>query len=387
MRETGIESYFVLKDGKKLRFGYTTGTCAAAAAKAAVLMLLRRRTPETVEILTPKGIRLTLEVLEPKYGENAASCAIRKYSGDDPDVTNGVLVFAEARTRREPGIGIDGGVGVGRVTKPGLKQPVGEAAINPVPREMIRRAAEEALAECEQLTGLDIVISIPEGVEIAKKTFNPRLGIEGGISVLGTSGIVEPMSEEALVESIDLEIRQKRALGAERLILTPGNIGADFARAVCGVEESEAVKCSNYIGRSLDSAVAAGFSEVLLIGHVGKLVKLSGGIMNTHSKEGDCRAELMASLALRAGGDGDLARDILDCVTTDEMLRLLFDAGLLETAMEHMAVRLDFYLRHRVKDAIAVGAVVFTEAYGMLCVTGPAKEKQKKKEEKVEETK
>ena len=374
MRETGIEAYYTLKDGKKLQFGYTTGTCAAAAAKAAAMLLLTGRAPETVHLLTPKGIALDLEVLEPKLCDGAASCAIKKYSGDDPDVTNGVLVYAEVRLRGEPGVEVDGGVGVGRVTKPGLKQAIGEAAINPVPREMIRRAAEEAMDDCEQATGLRVVISVPEGVEIAKKTFNPRLSIEGGFSILGTSGIVEPMSEEALVESIELEVRQKKALGRERLYITPGNYGADFAKAVCSMDDEELVKCSNYIGRTLDIAVAEGFREVLLIGHVGKLVKLSGGIMNTHSKEGDGRAELMAAWALRAGADADLARSILDCVTTDEMLRLLHEACLLERAMEFMGQRIDFYLRHRVRDQLTVGAIVFTEAYGTLCVTGPASE-------------
>ena len=374
MHESGIEAYYVLKDGKKLQFGYTTGTCAAAAAKAATMLLFTGRVPETVHILTPKGIALDLQVLEPKLSDGAASCAIKKYSGDDPDITNGILVYAEVCAKKEPGIDIDGGLGVGRVTKPGLKQPVGEAAINPVPREMIRMAAEEALDDCGVMSGLRIVISVPEGVEIAKKTFNPRLGIEGGISILGTSGIVEPMSEEALIESIELEIRQKHVLGQQRLIITPGNYGADFAKGGWKLEDSDLVKCSNYIGRTLDMAVTEGFQEVLLIGHVGKLVKLAGGIMNTHSKEGDGRAELMAACALRAGADADLARQILDCVTTDEMLRLMHEAGIMEAAMAYMGERIDFYLRHRVKDQIAVGAVVFTEAYGTLCITGPARE-------------
>ncbi len=382
MHETGIEAYYVLKDGKKLRFGYTTGTCAAAAAKAAAYLLFTGRAPKTVHIMTPKGIALDLEVLEPSLVKDAntcdhdmsASCAIRKYSGDDPDITNGILVYAKVQAKSGPGIDIDGGTGVGRITKPGLKQPIGEAAINPVPREMIRQAVEEAMDECGAVCGLRIEISVPEGVEIAKKTFNPRLGIEGGISILGTSGIVEPMSEEALIESIELEIRQKRALGLERLIITPGNYGADFARDSWKLEDSDLVKCSNYIGRTLDMAVSEGFQEVLLIGHVGKLIKLAGGIMNTHSKEGDGRAEFMAACALRAGADADLARQILECVTTDEMLRLMHEAGLMERAMELMGERIGFYVRHRVKDQITVGVVVFTEAYGMLCTAGPAGE-------------
>ncbi|MBQ7143828.1 MAG: cobalamin biosynthesis protein CbiD [Oscillospiraceae bacterium] len=374
MPETGIESRYVLKNGKRLRLGYTTGTCAAAAAKAAALLLFRGQADETVELVTPKGIALRLEVLDPRLERGRASCAVRKDAGDDPDATDGILVYAEVRALPDPEIEIDGGPGVGRVTKPGLKLPVGAAAINPAPREMIRRAAEEALAACGQSCGLSVLISVPGGAELAKKTFNPRLGIEGGISILGTSGIVEPMSEDAILESLELEIRQKRALGWERLILVPGNYGADYARSALGFSDGELVKCSNYIGCALDMAADAGFPEVLLIGHVGKLVKLSGGIMNTHSREGDARAELFAALALRAGGGAELARTILDCVTTDGMLEALRNAGLLERAMTLMAERIDLHLRSRVRDRLRVGAVVFSENYGELCRTGPAAE-------------
>ena len=373
MHETGIEPYYVMKDGKKLRFGYTTGTCASAAAKAATMMLLTGKTPESVKLMTPKGIELDLEVLEPEYKDGAASCAIRKFSGDDPDVTDGVLVYAEAKLRAEPGVGVDGGVGVGRVTKPGLKQPIGAAAINPVPMEMIRRAAEEAMDDCGATVGIDITISIPAGVELAQKTFNPRLGIVGGISVLGTSGIVEPMSEEALLASIELEVRQKRALGTKRVIITPGNYGADFANAVCAIPESDLVKCSNFVGKVVDMAANEGFEEVLLIGHIGKLIKVSGGVMNTHSREADCRAELMAVAAIRAGADAALAKQILECVTTDEMLRVINEAGLLEKTMAAVEEKIDFYLKNRVREKCVIGAIVFSEDYGTLCTTGPAR--------------
>lgn len=372
MHQTGIESHYALVDGKKLRFGYTTGTCAAAASKAATLLLLTKTAPKTVHIDTPKGIALDLEVLEPSLKDGTAVCAVQKSSGDDPDVTDGVLVYAAVSASDRPGIAIDGGVGVGRVTKPGLKAPIGAAAINPGPKEMIRRAIEEALSECEQVCGISAVISVPEGVALAEKTFNPRLGIEGGISILGTSGIVEPMSEQALVDSIRLEIRQKHALGASRLVLTPGNYGADFLKALCGMAEDEIVKCSNFIGRALDMAAEEGFSEVLLVGHVGKLIKLAGGIMNTHSKEGDARAELMAACALRAGASSDTAREILDCVTTDEMLKRTADAGVFDGTVKVMGERIAFYLAHRVKGQFAVGALVFSDVYGTLCSIGPA---------------
>ena len=374
MFETGIEGHYALVDGKKLRYGYTTGTCAAAAAKAATLLLLTGRAPAAVRIHTPKGIDLTLPVEEAVRAGDTARCAVRKFSGDDPDVTDGALIAATVSVSAAPGVHIDGGEGVGRVTKPGLKVPVGAAAINPGPRAMIEQAVGEALEETEAVAGIDAVISVPEGAALAAKTFNPRLGIVGGISILGTSGIVEPMSEEALIESIRLEIRQRKALGDRRLILAPGNYGTDFLKTAFGLSEERIVKCSNYIGKALDLAAEAGFKEVLLAGHIGKLVKLSGGIMNTHSREGDGRGELMAACALRAGADGDTARAILACVTTDEMLRILREKGLLEDAMEALGERIDLYVSARVKGALTVGVLVFSDGVGPLCTTGPAKE-------------
>ena len=374
MLETGIEGHYALVDGKKLRFGYTTGTCAAAAAKAATLYLLTGRAPKTVQIHTPKGIDLKLPVEEAAREGSASRCAVRKFSGDDPDVTDGALVFATVTISETPGIHIDGGQGVGRATKPGLKVPVGAAAINPGPRAMIEQAVREALDQIEEVQGVDVVISVPEGEALAQKTFNPRLGIVGGISILGTSGIVEPMSEEALVDSIRLEIRQRKAIGDQRLILAPGNYGTDFLRDTFGIGEERIVKVSNHIGKALDTAVEVSFSEVLLAGHIGKLVKLSGGIMNTHSREGDGRAELMAACALRAGADGDTARAILECVTTDEMLRIIREKGLLDRAMEVMAKRIDLYVTARVKGLLTVGVLVFSDGYGPLCATGPAKD-------------
>ena len=371
MHETGIENYYAIRDGKKLYYGYTTGTCAAAAAKAAALMLATGKPVPYVDILTPKGIALNLEVLEASLETNHARCAIRKYSGDDPDVTNGILVYADVTAEKTPGVTVDGGEGVGRVTKPGLKQAIGEAAINPVPLRMIREEAER-VAEDYGITGLKVIISIPAGVELAKRTFNPRLGIVGGISVLGTSGIVEPMSEAALVESIGLELRQKYALGCRRIIIAPGNYGADFIRSLCHVEESELVKCSNFIGQTIDMAVSAGYEELLFVSHIGKFIKLAGGIMNTHSREADSRAELMAACALRAGADADTARRLLDCLTTDEMLEVLQEKGLLEQTMHLAGERIDYYLNYRAKGQITIGAAVFSNGIGMLCTTGPA---------------
>ena len=225
---------YIVKDGKKLRLGYTTGSCAAAAAKAATWMLLSGRRKERISLLTPKGIRLELSVEEIQMEADAVSCAIRKDSGDDPDATRGTLVFARARRTDAPGVTIDGGQGVGRVTKRGLDQPVGAAAINSVPRRMIRENVEEVCRALDYPGGIEILVSVPEGEALARKTFNPRLGIVGGISILGTTGIVEPMSEQALVDTIRVELRQRRESGADYVLLTPGNYGADFIRGKNG---------------------------------------------------------------------------------------------------------------------------------------------------------
>ena len=229
---------------KRMRCGYTTGTCAAAASRAAAELLVRGELVPAVTVSTPAGIDVLVEIEEHESGDGWAQCAVQKDSGDDPDVTNGALVYARVEFCDEPGVHVDGGIGVGRVTREGLDQPVGAAAINSTPRRMIAEQLEEVLAQAAGAQqGLLSVISIPAGVELAAKTFNPRLGIEGGISVLGTSGVVRPMSEDALISSIELEMRTLRARGVEDLLVVPGNYGRDFACGQLQLNMDEAVSC------------------------------------------------------------------------------------------------------------------------------------------------
>ena len=357
---------FIVKDGKKLRLGYTTGSCAAAAAKAAAVMLLTGRRLETTALLTPKGIRLELEVREVETGSGYASCAIAKDAGDDPDVTDGALIFARVSRREEPGIVIDGGFGVGRVTKPGLDQPVGAAAINSVPRRMIREALEEVCALSDWPGGLEAVISVPEGERLAKKTFNPRLGIVGGISILGTTGIVEPMSDGALVGTIRAELSQRRAAGDRYVLLTPGNYGAEFIRDGLGLDPALAVQTSNFIGDALDLCRELGFAGALLVGHVGKLVKLAGGMLNTHSRYGDCRMEILAAHAGAAGAPPERLGELLECVACDDALRILREAGVYRETLERVTEKAAFHLSARAGEGLEVGAVLFSKAYGLL---------------------
>ncbi len=364
---------YVTVDGKQMRLGYTTGSCAAAASKAAAYMLLAGRAMETVKLLTPKGIPLELSLREVSFDKEKAVCAVEKDGGDDPDVTTGALIYAEVTYSDAPGVDIDGGVGVGRVTKPGLDQPVGNAAINSTPRRMIRENVEEVCRLLDYHGGLRVVISAPAGVELAKKTFNHRLGNQGGITILGTTGIVEPMSESALVETIRVELRQRRAEGAEYALLTPGNYGADFLKDSLHADWKRAVLTSNFIGDSLDACREFGFRGALLVGHVGKLVKISGNMLNTHSKWGDCRVELLAAHAGAAGmGSKDIAA-VLDCVSCDEALRIIREAGFWDETLERLTARVAFNLRHRAGEEMEVGAMLFSNVYGLLSETPNAR--------------
>ena len=386
---------FVYKDHKKLRCGYTTGTCAALAAQGAVRFLLTGSWKETEEIMTPKGILVAVSLEEKSSGDGWAECAVRKDAGDDYDVTNGILVYARAEKeppglRLEDGsqqekekpdqqnaessetlIEIDGGIGIGRVTKPGLDQPVGAAAINSVPRKMIRDAVYALLEEAGEFLPVSITISVPVGVEAAKKTFNPVLGIEGGISVLGTSGIVEPMSEEALVETIRTHLNVLRAEGRKWVIAVPGNMGAGFLKGYLteqnktSVGSMEAfmnslVTMSNFVGRTIDITAELGFSGIMIAGHMGKLVKIGNGIMNTHSREADGRMDTMLSCALSAGTeDLELLRKIQGSNTTDEVMDHLKQAGILDDTIKVFLKRAAWHLAHRSRAEVKTGMIVF----------------------------
>ena len=365
---------YQFSQGKNLRCGYTTGSCATAAAKAAATMLLTGERVATVRIDTPKGVVLELEPLEVELAEQYVSCAIRKDSGDDPDDTNGVLVFAKVEKVAEPGVHIEGGVGVGRVTKPGLACAVGGPAINPTPRRMITAEVGSVMEQAGYSEGLLVTISIPEGVEIAKKTFNPRLGIIGGLSVLGTSGIVEPMSEKALIETMYVEMRAQKARGNKHLLAFFGNYGEDFTRDVMQLDLEGAVTCSNFVGELLDYAVFLGFETLLLIGHSGKLVKLAQGVMNTHSKYADCRTELFALEALFHGASIEVGQEIYHCLTTDEVTKILKREQIFEPVMDKVTERIDFYMQHRVHGKIKTAAFMFSNVYGILGKTKAADE-------------
>ena len=422
---------YIEKGGQRLRLGYTTGSCAAAAAKAAALMLVTGQRVSQVQLKTPKGLDLILEIEDicflheqnagPDSCTDAVSCAVQKDSGDDPDITNHALIYAKAARSDIPGIRIDGGEGVGRVTKPGLDQPVGNAAINSTPRRMIREAVLEVLElqssgqeessfqktehgdfgtghwkDSEQRIpqGIDITISVPQGRELAAKTFNPKLGIEGGISILGTSGIVEPMSDQALLDTIRVEIRVRKEEGLKILPAAPGNYGKNFFLEKYGFSLDTSVTASNFIYDTVKLAADAGFTKMLFVGHIGKLVKVAGGIRNTHSQYGDHRMEILTEIAesllwkdeKRQKSDKDrtipaesgesvrrkeelaesLRTALADCVMTDEAVRILKEYGMAEQVLSEMTRRIQAVMQEWAQGKMQVEVVVFSNVHGDL---------------------
>lgn len=365
-----------------MRYGFTTGSCAAAASKAAAYMLLSGNPKEEITILTPKGITFTAKILDIDRKENSVSCAVQKDGGDDPDITTGALIYATvslakadaAKADGQAQIIIDGGAGVGRVTKPGLDQPIGNAAINHVPREMITNEVLEVCRLFDYRERLSVLISVPDGEALAAQTFNPRLGIVGGISILGTSGIVEPMSNQAILDTIRVELRQRRSLGFDYVAVAPGNYGLDYMKNTYGYDLDRSVKCSNFIGATIDMAVELGFQRMLLTGHIGKLVKLSGGIMNTHSSEGDCRMELLTAFAAKFGADSKTLGALMECVTTEEAVRILKECGLQQTVMDYTMERICYYLQKRAKQKLEIDCIMYANEFGELAKSKGAEE-------------
>lgn len=390
--EEALRPFSAWENGLLLRAGYTTGTCAAAAAKAAALLLFTGERAELVSVKTPAGAVLFLvpeylpipeqlpvpEQLSQSGAPSAVrrlrsvcACAVRKDAGDDPDVTNGARVQATlvllppSSDGNTPEIELLGGEGVGIVTRPGLDQPVGEAAINRIPRKMIREGITEVMREAHAKGRVRVTISVPGGAALAEKTFNPRLGIRGGISILGTEGIVRPMSRTALIETIRTELRM-RALSGKPVLAVPGNYGLHFLEREFSAGHTEPVLMSNFVGETIDAACEYRAGGLLLAGHIGKFVKLAGGIMNTHSREADCRLELLCAHTLRCGGSSALMRAILDASVTQEAVRLLKEAGLLRPVAASLLSAMEEAVRRRSGGRVESGVIFYTLEEGVL---------------------
>jgi cobalt-precorrin-5B (C1)-methyltransferase len=351
---------------KELRTGVTTGLCAAAAAKAATMTLLSSDAVRYVTVKTKTNVSVTFDVTDILLENGVAKCAVQKDAGDDPDITNGIKIFAEVSKTSAVGIEVVGGEGIGRVTKPGLKVAAGKAAINPVPMEMICSAIADVCGLFSYTGGIRAIISIPDGAAIARRTMNERLGIMGGLSILGTTGIVEPMSDRAIVETIKAEIDVQAASGRTSLLVTPGNYGREFAEKTLGLNIEEAIKCSNFIGEMLDYTCIKGIKKITLIGHAGKLVKLAGGVMNTHSAIADCRMEIIAAHCALAGTGMETIRQIMACVTVEAAMVIMDQLGINDTVWESIGQKIGYHLWERTRGSVAVEYIVFTQEHGVL---------------------
>lgn len=346
---------YVYIDGKKYRRGYTTGSCATGASKAAVYMLITKNKIDTINIDTPKGIPLSLKVDNVNISDTFVECSIKKDGGDDIDATHTMDIYAraeivskndknkeyltlndidslstnsECQSELYKFIRVYGGIGIGVVTKKGLSVDVGKPAINPTPLKMINHEIRKLIGDnFESILGnnkvLKITIFAPQGETIAKKTFNPRLGIVGGISIIGTTGIVEPMSDEGWKKSLSIELQMKKEQGLDKIILVPGNHGEQFIREKLNLDIKYVVRTSNFVGYMIKEAQRIGYKKILMAGHIGKFIKVSAGIFNTHSKVADARSEiLVANLALM-GATYEFLNKINQCLTAEEAVELI----------------------------------------------------------------
>lgn len=377
----------------KLRDGFTTGTCAAAAAKAAAVLLCceseRQRTLADgylpMELTTPAGITAYFKAEIVRCEKTAMCCRVRKDAGDDPDVTDKAWIEAEVRLvaaaawepdgqgyvlEEYPGYYLTGGQGVGLVTRPGLSCPSGYYAINPVPRSMILKAVAAVFADAGIAPLVQIKISVPQGEALAGKTFNPKLGIIGGISIIGTTGIVKPMSEAALRDTIRLELHMKAVSGSDMVFLVPGNYGEQFLWETLGVPMKEAVTCSNFVADSVEYAAAEGLARILFIGHIGKLIKVTGGVRNTHSRYGDRRMELLGALTAPYNHEANVR--ISAANTTEEAIGILLEYGLGECILNDAAAAVKRQMEAWGNGNIQVEVVTFSSVYGILGKTNEA---------------
>jgi cobalt-precorrin-5B (C1)-methyltransferase len=305
-----------------LKTGFTTGTCAQAAAKASVIMLTTKKLVNKVEVGIPSGNKLYLKIIDPKIGKDFAQCAVIKDAGDDIDVTHGAEIYAKVRfSKNNLGITITGGKGVGRITKPGLAVPPGEYAINPTPRKMIVKELTPYLPKDNK--GVEVIISVPKGEELAKKTFNPRLGIVGGISIIGTSGLVESKSTDAYKTSLSLQLDVLKAQGFKRVTLVLGYVGENFCKEVLKISDDSIVKIGDHVGFMLKECSKKGIRDVLLIGYIGKLVKVANGQFNTHWRFGDNRIETLTHYAKTFGASKRVIGEIKKQKTAEATIHIL----------------------------------------------------------------
>ena len=340
---------------RALRYGNTTGACAAAAAKAALIALIDRSV-DRVGVPSPIGVRFEILVESAKkLSDDTAVATVVKDAGDDIDATDKLEITATVKLTADGKVTIRSGKGIGMVTKPGLAVPVGQAAINPIPRRMIEESVREALPAGK---GANVTLDIPEGEKVATKTLNAKLGVLGGLSVLGTTGIVKPLSMEACRRSLVPQIDVALSAGFERVFFVPGNIGERITKKLFKPPEDAIVQTGDFVGYMFDKAVEKGVKQILFLGHPGKLTKVAANIFNTHHKVADARNEVVAAYAGAEGADAALINQILQSNTTEEAITLLKQANLSKQVFNRIAERVSQRISERVQQKIKISVIL-----------------------------
>jgi len=313
----------------KLRTGFTTGSCAAAASRAALLAIKGQEKIESVGIRIPRGDRIDIRIEGCDFGESRARCSVIKDGGDDPDVTHGAEIIVDLELTESRGrIEIDGGQGVGIVTKPGLGLEIGKAAINPVPKKMIAENLREIGRDVLERNGIRVVVSVPRGKELAPKTDNPRLGIVGGISILGTSGIVVPFSTASYAASIRQNLDVAVAAGDRTVVLTTGGRSEEFSKKIVDMREHCFVQMGDFSGYTIRQCAKKGIERAYVVGFIGKLAKMAAGVKQTHVKGSKVDMRFLSDLAARCGAEQSVSRQILEANTARHVSEIVKESNI-----------------------------------------------------------
>ena len=310
----------------KLRTGFTTGTCATASSKAAALAIINQKTISTVDVLLPKRDRINIKINSCEFTKNNAKCSVIKDGGDDPDVTHGAEIFVDLSLTNNVGtVEIDGGNGVGRVTKPGLGLEIDSAAINPTPKKMILENVQEVAEEILKENGIKVLISVPNGKELATKTDNPRIGILNGISILGTSGIVIPYSTASFAAAIRQQIDVVSSMNDEEVVLTTGGRSEDFAREIIKLPDHSFIQMGDFSGYTIQQCAKKSLKKAYVAGFIGKLAKMAAGVKQTHVKGGKVDMKFLSELAKRCDANSETIRKILGANTARNVQEIIME--------------------------------------------------------------
>ncbi len=343
----------------KLRTGFTTGSCATAASKAGVLAIKNQKIIENVDIILPKRSRLEIKINSCEFKNNSAKCSVIKDGGDDPDVTHGAAIFVNIELTDVVGeIEIDGGEGVGRVTKPGLGLEIGSAAINPTPKKMILENVKEVGEELLEKNGIRVVVSVPKGKELGPKTDNPRIGIMGGISILGTSGIVIPYSTASFAAAIRQQISVVNTMNDDNVVLTTGGRSEDFARKIIDLPDHSFIQMGDFSGYTIKQCAKQELKKAYVAGFIGKLAKMAAGVKQTHVKGGKVDMKFLSELAKRCNAGEDTISKILGANTARNVQEIIIEDKI-DGFFDEVTKEACIQMRQHSEEKIPVEVILF----------------------------